>query len=72
MLVTRKIMTVGLAVVLAGSLTLPEPAEASSKRTKNTIGGAVAGAGVGYLVGGSDGAAAGAVVGAIAGYRKKR
>lgn len=54
------------------AIALPTPADALSKRTKNTIGGAVVGAGVGHLVGGSDGAKAGAVVGAIAGNRKKK
>ena len=70
--ITRKRIAVTVVALLAASLTLPIAAEAQSKRTKNTVGGAAVGAGVGYLVGGSDGAKAGAVVGAIAGYRKKR
>ena len=60
-----------LTAALVGCLALSLPAEASSKRAKNTIGGAAIGAGVGYLVGGDDGAKAGAVVGAISGYTKK-
>ncbi|MCE8537883.1 hypothetical protein KBY27_10460 [Ruegeria pomeroyi] len=60
-----------LLAAMMASLALPNPVEASSQRTKNTVGGAAIGAGVGYLVGGSDGAKAGAVVGAISGYTKK-
>jgi outer membrane lipoprotein SlyB len=69
---TKKLITTTIAALVAASLILPMSAEAQSKKTKNTVGGAVVGAGVGYLVGGSDGAKAGAVVGAIAGYKKKR
>ena len=61
-----------LIVALAASTVLPAPADALSKRTKNTMGGAAIGAGVGYIVGGNNGATGGAVVGAIAGYNKKR
>lgn len=69
---STKSQATALSLLMAAILALPLPAEAQSKRTKNTVGGAVVGAGVGYLVSGSDGAKAGAVVGAIAGYRKKR
>ena len=69
---TRKVMASALALTLVSGLTLPSPADALSKRTKNTMGGAAIGAGVGYIVGGSKGATGGAVVGAIAGYNKKR
>jgi uncharacterized protein YcfJ len=64
-------MKSGLMAAVVASLALALPADASSKRTKNTVGGAAIGAGVGYLVGGSDGAKAGAVVGAISGFTKK-
>ncbi len=69
---TEKRMIIAIVALSVASLLLPISAEAQSKRTKNTVGGAAVGAGVGYLVGGSDGAKAGAVVGAIAGYKKKR
>lgn len=61
-----------LIAALATGTVLPTPADALSKRTKNTMTGAAIGAGVGYIVGGSNGANGGAVVGAIAGYNKKR
>lgn len=69
---TDRMASVALAVAMVLVIALPTPADALSKRTKNTIGGAVVGAGVGHLVGGNDGAKAGAVVGAIAGNRKKK
>ncbi len=65
-------LTMFLIVALAAGTVLPAPANALSKRTKNTMGGAAVGAGVGYIVGGSKGATGGAVVGAIAGYSKKK
>ena len=63
-------MRLSAAAMLA--LAFCTPAEAQSKRTKNTVTGAAVGAGVGLLVGGSKGAVGGAVVGAIAGNQKKR
>jgi outer membrane lipoprotein SlyB len=69
---TRRMASLAFGAAIGLSMALPTPADALSKRTKNTIGGAVVGAGVGHLVGGSDGAKAGAVVGAIAGNRKKK
>ena len=61
-----------LSVAAMLVLALCTPAEAQSKKTKNTVTGAAVGAGVGLLVGGSKGALGGAVVGAIAGNQKKR
>lgn len=61
-----------LSVAAMLALALCTPAEAQSKKTKNTVTGAAVGAGVGYIVGGSKGAVGGAVVGAIAGNQKKR
>lgn len=72
MLFLKKALSFSAAVMVASALIYAPPADAASKRAKNTVGGAAIGAGVGYLVGGSDGAKAGAVVGAIAGNRKKR
>lgn len=72
MLKTRNHLAVLLIAALATGTVLPTPADALSKRTKNTMTGAVIGTGVGYIVGGSSGAAGGAVVGAIAGYTKKK
>ncbi|WP_243721908.1 glycine zipper 2TM domain-containing protein [Meridianimarinicoccus aquatilis] len=69
---TGRMASVALAVAMGLFMAFPTSADALSKRTKNTIGGAVVGAGVGHLVGGSDGAKAGAVVGAIAGNQKKK
>ena len=71
MLALNKTMFGSLSLALATILALSSPADALSKRTKNTMKGAAVGAGVGYLVGGNDGATAGAVVGAIAGNQKK-
>lgn len=68
---TRRMSSIAFGVAVGLSLALPTPADALSKRDKNTISGAVVGAGVGQLVGGNDGAKAGAVVGAIAGNQKK-
>ena len=70
MIQLRKTMTASLMLALVASLALPSVADASRKRTKNTMTGAAVGAGVGYIVGGSKGATAGAVVGAIGGYTK--
>ncbi|CUH46589.1 hypothetical protein [Ruegeria atlantica] len=72
MLKTRNHLAVLLITALGIGTVLPTPADALSKRTKNTMGGAAIGAGVGYIVGGGNGATGGAVVGAIAGYNKKR
>ena len=69
---SNRTMVGTLSLALATVLALSSPADALSKRTKNTMKGAAVGSGVGYLVGGNDGATAGAVVGAIAGYKKKR
>lgn len=64
------VMRLSVAAMLV--LALCTPAEAQSKKTKNTVTGAAVGAGVGLLVGGSKGALGGAIVGAIAGNQKKR
>ena len=72
MTTVRKKVIVPFVLALAATVSFSTNADAQSKRTKNTMGGAAVGAGVGYLVGGSNGAAGGAVVGAIAGYNKKR
>jgi len=72
MINSNKTMIASLSLALATVLALSSPADALSKRTKNTMKGAAVGAGVGYIVGGSNGATAGAVVGAIAGNQKKR
>lgn len=63
---------VRLSIAAMLALALCTPAEAQSRRTKNTVTGAAVGAGVGLLVGGSKGALGGAVVGAIAGNQKKK
>ena len=72
MILSRSKMIAPVILAIAISMSLPNTADALSKRAKNTMGGAAIGTGVGYIVGGSNGAAAGAVVGAIAGYTKKK
>lgn len=70
MMIPKMHVAAALSLALAVGLALSGPADALSKRAKNTMGGAAIGTGVGYIVGGNNGATAGAVVGAIAGYTK--